>query len=150
MSLLDLLNPIKAIADVASSIIKDFVADPAKKLELTEQLSAAQTALQSKVLDLQDQLVQAQTASVTAEEHGELWIQKAWRPIFSLTLVGILVYQAVVVSIFHLPSISFATVPPELWSTIKLCVGGYIGLRTVEKGLTTWVGTPNTPPTNGD
>lgn len=124
----NILNPGKALADLANSVIKDFVADPTKKVEFAEQVAVQQAALETATLE-------ASKSAILAEEQGELWIQKGWRPIVSLGLFFCILYAGPIVSIFHFPQMSMAGVPSELWSTFRLCVGGYMGLRSVEKGV---------------
>lgn len=128
MGLLDFLNPVKDLADLANSIIGKFVTDPAQKIELAKQVASQQAALEAAALD-------ASKSTIIAEETGTSWLQKSWRPLASLTLMFIILYSGVFVSIFHLPQIDMTGVPPELWSTFKLCVGGYMGLRTLDKGV---------------
>jgi len=84
MSLLDILNPIKVIADVAQQIIGKFVADPTEKLALQKSLLDAQTELTNKALDLQSQVVTAQAAIITAEATSSSWLEKDWRPLLML------------------------------------------------------------------
>jgi len=128
LSILDLLNPVKDLAALANSIIGKFVTDPKDRIALSEQVAAQQASLEQAALD-------ASKSTILAEEQGQSWLQKSWRPIASLTLMFIILYSGVFVSILHLPQINMNGVPPELWSTFKLCVGGYMGLRTLDKGV---------------
>lgn len=128
MSVLDLLNPIKDLAGLANSIIGKFVEDPKDKAALASQVAASQATLEQAALD-------ASKSTILAEEQGSSWLQKSWRPLVSLGLFAVILYAGVFVSLFHLPQIIMSGVPPELWSTFKLCVGGYMGLRTLDKGV---------------
>lgn len=126
------IDPIKSaiegLGSLANSIIKDFVTDPNKRVELAEQVASQQSALEIASLD-------AAKSSVVAEEQGELWIQKAWRPLVSMGLFICILYSGPIVSILHLPQMDMGGVPGELWATFRLCVGGYMGLRTIDKGV---------------
>jgi|ERR1043166_1693492 hypothetical protein len=130
-NILDILNPIKGLASLANDIIGKFVTDPADKAKLAEQVAAQQAALESAAIE-------ASKSTILAEETGGIWIQKAWRPLVSMGLFAIILYAGVVVNIFNLPQIDMSGVPPELWATFRLCVGGYMGLRTLDKGVDTY------------
>src|SRR6266702_3214087 len=114
MSIIDFLNPIKDLAGLANDIIGKFVTDPKDKAALAAQVAASQASLEQAALD-------ASKSTILAEEQGESWLQKSWRPIASLTMMFIILYSGVFVSIFHLPQINMQGIPPELWSTFKLC-----------------------------
>jgi hypothetical protein len=128
MSILDLLNPVKDLAALANDIIGKFVTDPKDKAALASQVAASQATLEQAALD-------ASKSTILAEEQGGSWLQKSWRPIVSLGMFAVIMYAGVFVSLLHLPQINMTGVPPELWSTFKLCVGGYMGLRTLDKGV---------------
>lgn len=128
MSIIDLLNPIKDLADLANSIIGKFVTDPKDKIALASQVAGQQAALENAALD-------ASKSTILAEEQGNSWLQKSWRPIVALGMFGVIMYAGVFVSLFHLPQINMSGVPGELWATFKLCLGGYMGLRTLDKGV---------------
>jgi len=135
MSLLDLLNPIKDVADLANSIIGKFVTDPTEKLQLQTQLLEQQTALQGKAIDLQGQLADAQSKVITAEAQGSSWMQRNWRPITMLSFVAIMLNNFVLAPYAtafgaHIPTL---TIPDPMWGLLTVGIGGYIGARTVEK-----------------
>lgn len=139
MSFLDFLNPIKAIADVAGGLIRDFVPDPAKKLELQQQVLAAQTELQTKAMDLQAQLVQAQRDVIVAEAQGKDWLQRDWRPLFMLFLavvIGFVVFNGA-----H--DLAGRVIPDDVVTWVlrisAIGVGGYVGeplIRSFRQGNT--------------
>jgi len=128
MSIFDFLNPIKELAGLANDIIGKFVTDPKDKAALAAQVAASQANLEQAALD-------ASKSTILAEEQGNSWLQKSWRPLVALGMFAVIMYAGVFVSLFHLPQINMVGVPPELWSTFKLCLGGYMGLRTLDKGV---------------
>lgn len=135
MSLLDLLNPIKDVADLANSIIGKFVADPTEKVKLQQQLLDQQTALQSKAMDLQGQLADAQQKVIVAEATGSSWMQRNWRPITMLSFVAIMLNNFILAPYAaacgaHIPTL---TIPDPMWGLLTVGIGGYIGARTLEK-----------------
>lgn len=113
-------------------IIESITAPGQAKTEAMSKLAELQATAEAKAAEYDAQLTQAQANVVMAEAKGESWLQRNWRPIFSLSLGGLL-YWVVFTNVFHLPALDFSVVPAELWATIKMCVGGYVGLRSVEK-----------------
>lgn len=128
MSIFDILNPVKDLVGLANSIIGKFVEDPKDKAAFASQVATYQASLEQAALD-------ASKSTILAEEQGGSWLQKSWRPIVALGMFAVIMYAGVAVSLFHLPQINMTGVPAELWSTFKLCLGGYMGLRTVDKGV---------------
>jgi len=135
MSIFDVLNPIKALADVVNSVIGKFVADPNEKLQLQQQVLEATTALQSKAMDLQSQLTDAQAKVITAEITSQSWLARNWRPILMLTFTFIVAWNYIIVPIVGATA---ATIPPDMWTLMKIGVGGYIVGRSGEKIASSW------------
>ena len=133
MSIFDILNPVKALVDAANSVIGRFVADPKQKAAAQLALFQAQASLQEAAMAAQQQLADAQSKIIVAEAQSESWIARNWRPIAMLTFLAIIVYQGPLVSIFHWPPVSYASIPDRMWSLLELGIGGYIGGRTLEK-----------------
>lgn len=132
MGFLDALNPVNALVNTVKGVIGMFVTDPSKKLELESQIEAQQAAIEASIIE-------ASKETILAEESGT-GLQRAWRPIVALGLFATIFYAGPLVSLFHLPQISMVGVPPELWSTFKVMVGGYMALRSGEKVTTGIVG----------
>lgn len=140
MSIFDVLNPLKALADVANSIIGKFVADPTQKLQLQQQVLEAQTALSSKAMDLQAQLTDAQAKVITAEVTSQSWLARNWRPLLMLTFTFIVAWNYIVVPIVGATP---AQVPADMWTLMKIGVGGYIVGRSGEKMIANYKGNGN-------
>lgn len=131
-SIVDILSgPVKGLADGAAEIIGKFVADPNQKLQATEALAKLNADFQSKLLDADTAFAQAQRDSVVAEEKGESWLQRNWRPIVMLSFTAVILFTFIVVPLTH---IDYKMVLPEkFWSLLEIGMGGYIMGRTVEK-----------------
>ncbi len=132
MGLLDLLNPAKAIADLANSVIGKFVADPNEKLALQSQVLAVSTELNTKALDLQAQVVQAQSQIITAEATSSSWLEKDWRPLLMLffaVVVGFAIFNS-----GHDPwgRIIDPSYIGDAMTIVKIGVGGYIAEPVVK------------------
>jgi len=132
MSILDLLNPIKAIADVANSIIGKFVADPSEKLALQKSIFDAQTELSNKALDLQSQVVTAQAQIITAEATSASWLEKDWRPLLMLffaVVVGFAIFNSGHDFSGRIIDPSYVS---DAMTIVKIGVGGYIAEPVVK------------------
>src|SRR5712664_1815138 len=135
MSFLDFLNPVKVLADIANSIIVMNDTETTEKLKAQEQVLAAQTELSMKAMDLQTQLTDAQAKVITAEITSQSWLARNWRPILMLTFTFIVAWNYIIVPI---AGATPATIPPDMWTLMKIGVGGYIIGRSAEKGIAAW------------
>jgi len=135
MSFFDFLNPVKSLADIANSIIGKFVTDPTEKLKAQEQVLSAQTELSMRAMDLQAQLTDAQAKVITAEVTSQSWLARNWRPILMLTFTFIVAWNYIIVPIVGTTA---AIIPPDMWTLMKIGVGGYIVGRSAEKAIANW------------
>lgn len=73
--------------------------------------------------------LEARAKIVEAEAKSNNWLTSSWRPITMLTFLVIIVGAA-----FGLLDMSnLDNVPEEMWSLLKIGIGGYIGGRSAEK-----------------
>ena len=101
---------------------------------LKNQLYAMQSELSMKILEYETKLVESQASVVKAEATGHSWLQRNWRPGL-MTLFGFIIFwnyilQPILSS--FLPIDPLPT-PDELWSLMKLGLGGYVIGRSAEK-----------------
>ena len=136
--ILDILNPIKDIGDLVNSVIGKFVTDPTAKLEYLTKLNESQAALQAKAMDLDSQLTDAQAKIITAEATSQSWLPRNIRPLTLLSLLVVILYQAVVVSIFNTPSVNLTAIPQPFWTLFTVGFGGYVVGRSAEKAAFNW------------
>lgn len=111
--------------------------NPIKEI-LSEVDNLATSAEEKAILrkDIVLGLVEAQMSVIKSEyEHGS-WLSRSWRPLTMLAFVTIVLYAK-----FLGPMFDLRVVPldPELWTLIKVGLGGYIGLRSAEKVTNTLV-----------
>lgn len=90
-------------------------------------------------------IVRAQADVIIAEAKGDSWLQRNWRPITAILFVWIVFWfgwlQPLLVGWWGLPPLRVGdTLLIEIIGLVKLCLGGYIGARTVEKVASTFRG----------
>lgn len=107
---------------------------------IKNELVKLQNIISSKMIDFQSQLVKAQSSIILAEVQGQSWLQRNWRPLLMLTIVIIIANNYIIfpyASIFT-DRVTVLDLPDKLWNLMMLGVGGYIGGRTIEKGIDKW------------
>jgi len=82
--------------------------------------------------ELKQAEIEASRDVIIAEAKGESWIQRSWRPVAMLTLLGLIVWTVVPASVFNL-TLQWDAIPDKAWGLLTVGIGGYIGARTVEK-----------------
>jgi hypothetical protein len=123
-----MLPILSALIGPVMTVISELVPDDDKKREI-------RSALMEKMLDKDSDLVKAQASIITAEAQGEGFLQKAWRPITMLSfLVLLFTYWLGFAPPYVVDNPDLVT---ELFSLLKIGIGGYIGSRGVEKVATT-------------
>ncbi len=128
MGILDILGAVfKPITD----IVDHLTVSGDEKARLQSAVINAQFTAQMQGIEYEKQLLSARSNVVLAEAKSDSWLTKSWRPITALILVGLVVARFLG---YTAPGVSPAEYV-ELWSLVKLCLGGYIGSRSVEKVL---------------
>lgn len=119
------LDPVSSIVDLVKTGIDKVFPD----------------AGESQKRDIQGFLgaLSGQVKVLTAELSGNT-LQRSWRPILMLSITAILVNNYILVpylSLFGVPA-TVLEFPDELWSLLKIGVGGYVVGRSAEKGIKLW------------
>lgn len=121
---LDLLNPIKLVRD----IFDDLHTSDEEKADALQRLTVIENNFQTK-------LIEAQSKVIVTEARGN-WMQRSWRPCLGFAFTTILVNNyifAPYIEMFWPNVVLYLEPPPEFWTSLWYLVGGYMGLRTVEK-----------------
>lgn len=109
----------------------------AKMLEIEKELLTQLTAHLSKVLE-------AQKAIIIAEAQGS-WLQKNWRPLFMLMIVGMIFNNYIFVPYLN-AWFEWGVeliIPDSMWTLLQYGLGGYVGGRSLEKIVSTVKGKVN-------
>jgi hypothetical protein len=114
---------IPVFGGLLDKVLPDKEAAAAAKLRLLELDQAGET-----------QELKAARDVIVAEAGGESWLQRNWRPITMLLLVGLLGAHWFG---FTAPNVTPEQVV-EFTELVKLGLGGYVVGRSAEKGIKAW------------
>jgi hypothetical protein len=106
-----------------------------------EEKDAAKIALAKAQGALESDFHKAQSSVIIAEATGSSWLQRNHRPLTVITFVFIVAWNYVLgpigswlAALCGSPAVfPVLDLPPGLWATISLGMGGYMALRTYEK-----------------
>jgi len=118
---------IKPITD----LIGDMHTSTEEKMEARVALMQLENEIKTQMLDLEKQLLASKASIIIAEAQSESWITRSWRPLTMVTFVVLIV----LISAGIMDTEALNEVPDRLWTLLTLGIGGYIGVRTVEKGI---------------
>jgi len=110
------------VKPIANLIDKVHTSD-AERLELKAVLRKLENDVTLKCLDYEQKIIEVQGSIIVAEAKSSNWLTSAWRPMTMLTFVFLIVYS----------TFTEIEIPPDLWTVIKLGLGGYVIGRSAEK-----------------
>lgn len=123
------LDAIQAIFKPISDVIDHLTVSGDQKAALQQAALNAQVQAATQAASYEQSLLDNQTKLIAAEATGNSWLQRNWRPISALFLLGLVgAYWFG----FSSPHLTQSTVD-DCFSLVKLCLGGYIAGRSVEK-----------------
>lgn len=128
------MNPL-AILDFGSTLLDKFFPDK-------DEAAKAKIKLIEMQLNGELSKLQVSAGIITAEANSEHFLVAAWRPITMLVFVFIIANNYIIypyLSLFwdNAPSLK---IPPDMWSLLKIGIGGYTVGRTVEKAVKSYKG----------
>lgn len=128
MSFIKAIPVIGKLFEKTGEIIDKAVPDKDKAAELKHDLEKFAMQLDYSALE-------QQASVIRTEAQGESFLQRNWRPIIML-MFGYIVFNnyilAPYVQCFYAQFPVFP-IPEDLWSLLKLGIGGYVAGRTGEK-----------------
>mgnify|MGYP003635035144 CR=1 FL=1 len=119
------LSFLSGLIKPVSDLVDNLHTSDEERLEAKSVLLELQTGLMSQTLAYEQKLAESQASIIVAEATSSSWLTTTWRPITMLVFVALVVRS----------ELTGATIPPDLWFTIKLGLGGYLGGRSVEKSV---------------
>ena len=133
--MLPIIDIISGIFKPACDLIDDIHTSEEEKLQVKQKLMNIQTDLSSKVLDYESKRMEEQSKNVRAEIQGQSWLQRNWRPLLMICIVGIVANNFILFPYFSLftDKVLVLDLPDKLYNLMLVGVGGYIGGRSAEK-----------------
>lgn len=139
MALLAAVPILGKVMDGVFGLIDKKIEDKDKANELKTTLNTLLLSSDAKKFEKE---LDAQSAVIVAEATGASWLQRNWRPGL-MTLFGVIIANNYILypylSLFFTEA-PVLEIPPEMWSLLKLGIGGYVVGRSAEKGIQTWKG----------
>ncbi len=99
--------------------------------------------IQMAVIQIQEKTLESQKEVIIAEAQGESPLQRNWRPIFMVLLMGTIILSLVggIFGFGDRIASGWDAINDNAWLLMQIGLGGYIGGRTVEKTAKTVAGT---------
>ena len=121
------------VVEGISNIAGKFIEDKDKVNEFNNQIK-------NKLLSVEQEVIKAQSAVIVAEAKSGSFIAQNWRPIMMLTFVAIIANNYILFPYIQLfgGTSTLLEIPPDMWSLLKIGVGGYIVGRSGEKMVKTY------------
>lgn len=115
--------------DVVDELVEDKDQANILKAEIKKKM-------ESQAHEERQAIIREQGKIVSAEVQGESWLQRNWRPLLMLCVIGIIANNYILVpylgAIFP-DYIHVLELPTGLWALLNVGVGGYVGGRSGEK-----------------
>lgn len=128
-------GPVTKVIDSVGGVLDKLTTSDQERLQVQLALAEIERQFTKDLLAADTEFAKSQAEVVVAEAKSDSWLAANWRPITMLTFVAIIVWNYIVVGTIgaFVDRINPVDVPVEMWGLLKLGIGGYIGVRTVEK-----------------
>ena len=140
LPLIGILAPIIGkVLGKAGDIVDQVVEDKDKAKAIKAELTLAGMNIDTDEYKTE---LQSATQIILAEANSQSWLAKNWRPLLMLCCILIIANNFIIfpyLSLFTAKTV-ILELPIWLYDLMKIGVGGYIGGRTLEKGLEIWKG----------
>lgn len=119
-------------------LVKSVMGVFTKHLDVKMNKDVLQAEVEKAILGTITDVSKSQADIIMAETKSESWLVRNWRPISALCFVLVVLFYALWVPI----TVAYFGFPPprigdplmlETINLVKICLGGYIGGRTLEK-----------------
>ena len=124
------------VSGLLNSVFKRVL--PAEKMSEKER-AEIENAMQLELMKADWSFVEKQANIIVAETKGS-WLSCNWRPIIML-LFGVIIANNYILypylSLFF-DEAPMLEIPPDMWSLLKIGIGGYIVSRGAEKTIGNW------------
>ncbi len=123
---------IGSIIDIGSTIIDKIWPDAGEREKAKLRLVELQS--RGELVEIESRL------KVMLAEMSGNWLQRSWRPILMLTIIGIVANNYLLYPYLALfwDEAPILDLPKQLWSLMELGLGGYVVGRSAEKVTKAW------------
>lgn len=101
-----------------------------------DEANRVKAEIQRLILEGEGKEIEAKARIILAEAQGN-WLQRNWRPMLMLSIMGIVVNNYILFPYLHLwtDKVVVLELPGGLWALLTTGVGGYVVGRSVEKSV---------------
>lgn len=120
------------IAEIINKVLGRVL--PPEKMSEAER-AQVESQIMTEILKADWSFVEKQAQIIIAEAQGGSWLQRSWRPILMLCIVGIVANNYILFPYLSLftSKATMLQLPNDLWNLLNIGVGGYIIGRSAEK-----------------
>ena len=118
-----LFSFIAGIFAPAVKLVDEVHVSEEEKLKLRNELAKIQESAMSKMMELEKAAIDAQASVSVAEANSKHWLTANWRPLTSVTLVGLILAA----------SFGWIVLDAKVYELATYFLGGYAGGRSLEK-----------------
>lgn len=131
---------IAGIFKPAVDLVDELHTSDEEKMLARAKIETIQNQAFFKIQEYETNLISAQRDIITAEATGQSWMQRNWRPLLMMVIVCIVANNFLLYPYLSLftAKVTVLTLPAELYTLMTVGVGGYIGGRSLEKGIEKW------------
>ena len=128
------------VVDAGTGMIKSYFPpdlSPEQKAKLEAGLQAYQLEMSKQMNDYSKTIIESQSKIIQEEANSGSWLAQNWRPITMLVFVFIIANNYIIypyLSMFT-DKATMLNIPDDMWSLLKLGLGGYVVGRSVEKSV---------------
>ncbi len=110
---------------------------PEQKAQLEAGEQKFKESLTTSLIDYSKTILEQQASIVKAEAQSESWLTRNWRPLTMLTFVVIIANNYILYPYLSLfwDKAPALPIPSDMWSLLKIGLGGYVVGRSVEKAV---------------
>ncbi len=128
-------GPIAGFVDSIGGLIDGLSTTEEEKLAAKAQLVSLQQQFLIEMAAKEAEIITEQATIIRAEATGHSWLQRNWRPLVMMLFAYIVAHNYVLAPVFGIP---FAEMPADLWTLLKIGIGGYVFGRSGEKMMYIW------------
>ena len=126
-----IIEPVANLFTRALDIVDDIVPDKDLANKLKHELSLQINNIASNEFVI---LLESQASIIITEIKGK-WLAANWRPITMLAFVVIIINNYIIYPylVLFFAEAPMLEIPPDMWSLLKIGLGGYVVGRSIEK-----------------